>query len=199
MSIGAVIFDAFGTICELQAKKQPFVKLARASRRPRDVLHAVMTRPMGLGAAAAEFASGLVDLNSLDAELAVELESIRFFSDAQECLMKLNAAGIKIGIVSNLAQPYAEALLCALPFRVHCAWSCELGYLKPDPHIFAWICDKMGVSPADAMMVGDTFSTDYVGATNFGMRAIHLDRAGVSRRAVPTIRTLRQLTSMLAI
>nr|WP_227739575.1 MULTISPECIES: HAD family hydrolase [Burkholderia] len=158
-----------------------------------------MTRPLGLRAAAAEFASGSVDLESLEAELALELDGIRLFSDAEECLMKLNAAGIKIGIVSNLAQPYAEALLCTLPFRVHCAWSFELGYLKPDPHTFAWICDKTGVSPADAMMVGDTFSTDYVGATNFGMRAIHLDRAGVSRRPVPTIRTLRQLTSMLAI
>ncbi|MCM2549985.1 hypothetical protein [Burkholderia glumae] len=101
MFTGAIIFDAFGTIYELQAKKQPFVKLARASERRRDVLHAVMTRPMALGAATAEFASGLVDLNSLDKELAVELESIRLFSDADECLMKMNAAVIKIGIVSR--------------------------------------------------------------------------------------------------
>jgi FMN phosphatase YigB (HAD superfamily) len=39
-------------------------------------------------------------------------------------------------------------------------------------------------------MVGDTFSTDYLGATAFGMQAIHLDRDGSSLVSVPTIKTL---------
>lgn len=46
-------------------------------------------------------------------------------------------------------------------------------------------------------MVGDTFSTDYVGAISFGMRAIHLDRVGVSRLMAPTIQTLSKLAGML--
>ncbi|MFM0488910.1 HAD family hydrolase [Paraburkholderia graminis] len=55
----------------------------------------------------------------------------------------------------------------------------------------------MGVSPAEVVMVGDTFSTDYVGAISFGMRAIHLDRVGVSRLMAPTIQTLSKLAGML--
>lgn len=196
-SVRAVIFDAFGTLCELGTKKQVFAKLARASRRPKDVLYAVMTRPLGLRAAAAEFAPVSLELEPLEAALALELDSIRLFPDTLECLITLNEAGIKIGIASNLAQPYAEPLLRILPFRMDCAWSFELGYLKPDPRIFAWICTEMGVSPAEVVMVGDTFSTDYVGAISFGMRAIHLDRVGVSRLMAPTIQTLSKLAGML--
>ncbi|KVW37296.1 HAD family hydrolase [Burkholderia ubonensis] len=197
--VHAVVFDAFGTLCELETKRQPFVKLARACRRPRDVLYAVMTRPLGLRAAAAEFAPAFVGVEFLEAELALELDGIRLFPDARECLMTLNEAGVKIGIVSNLAEPYAEPLLRMLPFRVDCACSFALGYLKPDPRIFAWICTRMGVAPAGVVMVGDTFSVDYSGATSFGMRAIHLDRTGDSRHAVPTVRTLSKLAGMLGI
>ncbi|RDJ98379.1 HAD family hydrolase [Paraburkholderia lacunae] len=62
------------------------------------------------------------------------------------------------------------------------------GYLKHDPRIFAWICAEIGVSSADVVMVGDTFSTDYVGATSFGMLAFHLDRVGVSRLTAEILR-----------
>lgn len=161
------------------------------------MLEAVMTRPLGLSDAAREFASAAIDLESLEADLKLELEGMRLFSDAMEALGTLRDAGIKVGIASNLAKPYAKQLLDILPVPVEYAWSFEVGYLKPDPRIFSAICTKIHVSPSEAVMVGDTFSTDYLGATAFGMRAIHLDRAGVSSISVPTIKNLDDLVGQL--
>ncbi|MGF6754897.1 HAD family hydrolase [Paraburkholderia sp. GAS42] len=193
----AVVFDAFGTLCELRYKQRPFTKLARLCSDHRRMLEAVMTRPLGLSDAAREFASAAIDLESLEADLKLELEGMRLFSDAMEALGTLRDAGIKVGIASNLAKPYAKQLLDILPVPVEYAWSFEVGYLKPDPRIFSAICTKIHVSPSEAVMVGDTFSTDYLGATAFGMRAIHLDRAGVSSISVPTIKNLDDLVGQL--
>lgn len=195
----AVVFDAFGTLCELRHKKRPFTDLARLCPDRRKMLEAVMTRPLGLSAAAGEFAPAAIDLESLEADLNLELDSMCLFSDAMMVLGRLRDAGIKVGIVSNVAKPYANRLLDIFPVHAEHAWSFEVGCLKPDPRIFSVICAKIGVSPSEAVMVGDTFSVDYLGATAFGMRAIHLDRAGQSSISVPTINTLDELVDLLGL
>jgi putative hydrolase of the HAD superfamily len=52
----------------------------------------------------------------------------------------------------------------------------EVGIAKPDPRIFAIALDRLAVSAADSVFVGDTPKTDIVGAHAAGMKAIWLNR-----------------------
>lgn len=52
----------------------------------------------------------------------------------------------------------------------------EVGWAKPDPRIFAEACVRMGVRPAEAIVVGDRVDVDVVGARGAGLTGIWLDR-----------------------
>jgi putative hydrolase of the HAD superfamily len=56
----------------------------------------------------------------------------------------------------------------------------ECGFAKPDPAIFRSALDRLGVEAHEAVMVGDSWVNDIVGAANIGMRAIWLNRHGES-------------------
>jgi HAD superfamily hydrolase (TIGR01549 family) len=194
--IKAIVLDAFGTLCEIQDKRGPYGQLARFSTDRQHARELLMTRPLGLREAARELHAGGVDLDALEAELAVELASIQLYPEVIEALEAVRANGVKLAIASNLAEPYAAALLRLLPFEFDVyAWSFQVGFLKPDARIYLWTCEQLGVEPGEAVMVGDTFGADYEGARGAGMRAVHLDRTGQSRRPVQTMTTLDMLSN----
>jgi len=58
--------------------------------------------------------------------------------------------------------------------------SAEEGIRKPDIRIFQQAAQKLGIEPAEAVMVGDLLDADILGAHRAGMRAIW-----ISRRAEP--------------
>ena len=199
MTIRALVFDAFGTLAEIQDRRRPFARLARFSRdrRQRELL---MTSAISLQEAGGALGGDHIDMAALDADLAAELASIRLFPDVVGTLEEARARGLKVGIASNLAAPYAEPLLRLLPFEPDvCAWSFEVGYLKPDPRIFALICEQLNVAACEALMVGDTFRDDYAGALASGLHALLLDRRGHvgCQKAVVTIRTLHDVLPAL--
>lgn len=57
-------------------------------------------------------------LASLENDLCAELASVALYPDASATLTVLRQAGIKIGVCSNLAAPYAIPVLKLLPFRL---------------------------------------------------------------------------------
>lgn len=70
----------------------------------------------------------------------------------------------------------------------------EEGVEKPDPRIFRTALDRMGVSAAEAVHVGDFYHIDVVGARAAGIEAILLDPGGAHEdKRVPRIRTLEGL------
>lgn len=91
-----------------------------------------------------------------------------------ELAMDLAARGVRVGVVSN-----SEGGLAALIDEL--GWSGifpvvadsgALGIEKPDPAIFAWACERMGVALADSAHVGDAWAADFEGALAAGMRAV---------------------------
>jgi len=56
--------------------------------------------------------------------------------------------------------------------------SAEEGVVKPDPGLFRLALSRLGLSPAEAIYVGDHVETDIVPATGLGMDAIHFDPGG---------------------
>ena len=52
----------------------------------------------------------------------------------------------------------------------------EIGIRKPNLEIFKVACERAGVSPKQAMLVGDTVESDIVGANRAGMTSVFIDR-----------------------
>ncbi|MFW0796132.1 HAD-IA family hydrolase [Gordonia sp. CPCC 205515] len=88
--------------------------------------------------------------------------SWQIFADTESVLRGLRAAGIPVGVVSNIAFDVRAVLA---RFGVQdlvdtYALSYEIGAVKPSPEIFRTALDALGVAPADALMVGDSETAD---------------------------------------
>lgn len=92
-------------------------------------------------------------------------------------LSRLRERGVRLAVVSN-SEGTVEALLrdigMAAFFDV-IVDSWHVGFVKPDPRIFAYTLEKLDVGPADAMMIGDSLRADVGGAEAAGVRAALLD------------------------
>lgn len=194
--IQAVIFDAFGTLCEIGEPRHPFVEIARTGHHRIDARVALMTRAVGIRQAIEQFGITGLDVDSLENHLELELASIRLFDDTIPTIVELKRRGIKLAIASNLAAPYAAPLLQLLPIRLDAyAWSFDVGYLKPQAEIFEWTIKKLGVPAGAALMVGDTYKADYLGAMDAGLQARHLVRSEEPKRGL-RIRSLSEILDL---
>lgn len=183
--IRAVAFDLFGTLVELTDKRNPYgciltaLKLTDAERA--EARRRLMSEPIGLAGIAPAFGREL-DLKVLaDAEqdLYRELVSVRLYPEAADTLHRLRADGLRIAIASNLALPYSVPVRLLLPFELDAyAWSFEVGAIKPDAAFYSELCCRLDCAAEEILMVGDTYTNDYQGATAAGLRALHLARSG---------------------
>ncbi len=64
-------------------------------------------------------------------------------------------------------------------FDVTC-YSFECGLLKPDPRIFQWTADRLGLGPERLTMVGDNLEKDVLAAEAAGWRGILIKRSEAS-------------------
>ncbi len=115
-------------------------------------------------------------------------------------LERLRAAGVRLAVVSNSDGRAATALaagglLDAFEFVID---SGEVGVEKPDPRIFQIALDRLGLSAADALYVGDLYEVDVVGARAAGLDVVLLDPNGEhSGRDVRTVRSVAELADRL--
>src|SRR5450432_4495554 len=95
-----------------------------------------------------------------------------------EHLRDLAATGVAIGVVSNADGSVAATLRrCGIPFDVVID-STVVGFVKPEPEIFALALERLDVAARDAVHVGDMVSADVHGAHAAGVRPLHLDPFG---------------------
>lgn len=103
---------------------------------------------------------------------------------AKRGLASLVAAGLRVGIVSNsdgtVEQTLRDNELCQVGpgpgVEVEVLIDSHVvGVAKPDPAIFAMALDKMGVSAAETVYVGDTRTYDVAGARAADLYPVHLD------------------------
>ncbi|CAL5023727.1 unnamed protein product [Urochloa decumbens] len=104
------------------------------------------------------------------------------FPDAHRFLRWLRRRGLAVGIVSNAEYRYRDVVLPALGLNQGSEWdfgvfSGVAGVEKPDPRIYEAALEAAGgVSPAEALHIGDSLRTDYTPARGLGMHALLLDR-----------------------
>jgi putative hydrolase of the HAD superfamily len=116
----------------------------------------------------------------------------------------LKSRGIKTGIVSNTpwgspADHWREELErhgLATNATVFCM---DCGKRKPDPVVFRFALDQLGIRAEEAVFVGDDARWDVFGARQVGMRAVLLEPLGATEveSDVGRIRNLSELIPLL--
>lgn len=189
--IQAVVFDIYGTLAEIKDRRSPFRLLLRYAqqmgRKPRpDDAAAIMAYPGGLIEAANRLGVRLpaTVLQRLEADLLEELSSVTLFGDVNDTLTGLKSRGLKVGLCSNLAEPYAAPILRQLPVRPDCcAWSFSVGAIKPSPAIYEYVLQQVGRPPEQVLFIGDTPDADFHGPKRAGMQSRLLNRRNGRRLA----------------
>ncbi len=95
------------------------------------------------------------------------------FPDVIPALDAMQAAGLRLGVVSNWGW-YAPELLQTLELARHfevLSISARVGYQKPHPAIFEHALELLGVGPDAGIHVGDDPEADVMGAESRGYRA----------------------------
>jgi HAD superfamily hydrolase (TIGR01549 family) len=132
-------------------------------------------------------------------------QHFELYDDVPAVMRELADWGVRIGLISNTHR-------CLESFQSHFELqglvsatisSSDHGLMKPHPSIFTAALQLLDVEPAEAVMVGDSFKHDIIGALNAGMRAILLNRGDTAApqvagdRRVAVIHSLRELPALL--
>ena len=105
------------------------------------------------------------------------------FPDTHRAVLERLHARFRLAVVSNF--DYAPTVKAALRAEgvldrfETVVVSADVGWCKPRPEIFAEALRQMGVSPAEAIFVGDTPEADVIGAQGMGLDVIWIDRGTV--------------------
>ncbi|WP_156755105.1 HAD family hydrolase [Actinokineospora pegani] len=84
------------------------------------------------------------------------------FPDTADVLRGLDEAGIKVAVLSNIPWDLRPTF-AAHGIAEHVdefVLSYAEGLVKPDPKIFELACERLGVEPAEALMIGDSAEAD---------------------------------------
>jgi putative hydrolase of the HAD superfamily len=100
---------------------------------------------------------------------------------AVETLTELRARGFRLALISMCAPdtpPMWEASAFAGLVDVE-VFSSVVGLRKPDPAIYRFACEALGVAPEECLYCGDGAYRELTGATEFGMTAVEIRDPGV--------------------
>jgi putative hydrolase of the HAD superfamily len=103
---------------------------------------------------------------------------------ARETLRELKERGLRLGLLSNTMWPsqfHEEELIRfgLIEFLDVLVFSCEVGLWKPNAPAFRYVIGRLGVSPSEAVFVGDQPPIDVVGAQSAGLRAVWIATDGI--------------------
>lgn len=135
-------------------------------------------------------------LNGELTQLAAEIQSYwetptdELFPDVPEVLEKLRRRGIELGIVSHRPLVGIERSLEKHRLKKFFRWlaspdSTGIAHGKLDRAFWASLLKQAGVSPHEALHVGDDFETDIRGARRAGLHAVWIERPQLQDRLFP--------------
>lgn len=98
---------------------------------------------------------------------------------AREMLERLKAKGYRLFAASNSFGHLQRSRLeqaGILPFFEDTFISMDIGYDKPDIRFYQEALRRAGLQAHEVLMIGDSMTTDVIGAQNAGMDALFFDR-----------------------
>jgi len=107
----------------------------------------------------------------------------------------------RIAVISDFGSALADVLRAAglTPYIDVLLISAVEGIAKPAAEFFELACARADVEPRNAVMIGDSYRADIVGARSAGLEAVLLDRNGTAVETdVPVARTLAEAIELAA-
>jgi putative hydrolase of the HAD superfamily len=101
-----------------------------------------------------------------------------------EWAARLQHAGVRTGILSNIGDSMAEGLIARFPWLSgfdQCIWSYELLMAKPEPAIFLRTAEALHTAPANILFIDDR-EDNIVAARTLGMQVIRYTNYGAFER-----------------
>jgi len=125
---------------------------------------------------------------------------IKAFPDV-DVLRDLKSMGLKMAAVSNASQECTEFVLELFDLKRYfdVIFGKDYRYLdgaKPNPYLINKALNALGVSPKEALVVGDSLS-DIIAAHRAGVKAVQVMRFGRIEGADYYIRDLRELLQLI--
>jgi putative hydrolase of the HAD superfamily len=124
-------------------------------------------------------AAQVAEMFAVDVDLWTELNR-----PMVEWAARLQRAGMRTGILSNIGDAIAEGVIARLPWLTgfdHCTWSHALFMAKPEPAIYIRTAEALGVQPANIFFIDDR-EENVVAAAGVGMQAIQYAAHGEFER-----------------
>lgn len=119
------------------------------------------------------------------------------FDDSPKLLIELKKRGYKVGVITNGPSYLQNHKMDTSSLRQYCdivVVSGDVGVHKPNPEIFRYTADKLGLKTQECIYVGDHPVNDIQGALDSGMKAIRMNYGwfkGVDLRGdVPVIENI---------
>lgn len=103
------------------------------------------------------------------------LAQMQLFDGALALLQDIRSAGVKLGFCTDLTAHIQMRKLVQLgiaDIADAMVTSEESGAEKPDPRSYRLLLQKLGVSPKEAVMIGDDYRKDILGAQSLGIHTI---------------------------
>ncbi|MDE0517536.1 MAG: HAD-IA family hydrolase [Acidimicrobiaceae bacterium] len=102
------------------------------------------------------------------------------YPDAHDVVDALDAAGYRIGLLSNADEDFLQSAVSHNRLRFSVIQSSEsLRVYKPNRAAFLELCHRLACEPAEVLYVGDSAQADVAGARHAGLRVAWLrERAG---------------------
>ena len=168
-AIRAVIFDLDGTLIDsvpdiaaalnrcLANEGRATLSEAGVSKLVGGGARELVAKALGSATPSAEVDRVLTDFLAVYEADPVSLT--RLYSGARELLDTLRDARVPLAICTNKPQPLTHLILDRLDLAPYFAvvWGGEPGKpLKPDAACLRTVCEQLGVTPAETLMVGDS-------------------------------------------
>jgi putative hydrolase of the HAD superfamily len=124
------------------------------------------------------------------------------FDDALSALQTIKEQNLIVGILTNLdrdMKPLCRELGIE-PYIDVIVTSGEIGVDKPNPRIFQAALQRANVTAAEAVLVGDQYKNDIMGARGVGMKSILIDRLDQSTDITdcPRLKSLLEVVDYLS-
>lgn len=192
--IGACVFDAYGTLFDVNAAAQhcaadlgdkwlPLAELWRGRQLQYTWLRSLMGEYADfwqVTGEALDFALAAVDIDNPDlrARLMALYRELDTFAEVTETLTRLKAAGMRTAILSNGSPDMLNAAAAAsgIDALLDAVLSVEdVGIYKPDPRVYQLAVDRLGVAKENICFMSSN-GWDAAGAGAFGFRVVWVNR-----------------------
>jgi 2-haloacid dehalogenase len=189
--MGVVVFDVMGTLFDLSALDPYFEEIGGTSEtrdawyeRLLDTSKALTLagdfepfHELALSTVRATLASRGLDPAGAE-EIAAALDDLPAYPEAAAALDRIAEAGLPAVVLTNGGASHTRALLEQSGLDEHIAHvftTEEVEAYKPDPRPYLYVCESLGIEPAQATLVA-AHAWDVVGARSADYDAVWIDR-----------------------